>query len=463
MIRLFKVSIPTAVLALLLSEASLIAACYILAIGFTTDVPLSVFFIDYNGFWKVGIVAAFILMGLYFCDLYDNFRIISRIELFQQYCIVLGAAFLTQAVLSYGRLSDFVLPRWSMIYGSAFALALAPTWRLLYSKIVLHAVGAKRLLFLGASDIAREVIGRISERPELGLQAVGFVDNSPVPEKLATAPRLGSVDDLEKAVAAHKPDTIVVGLTERRGNLPVERLLELRLAGTYVEDAALSYETVFHRVSIRNLRPSHLIFSAELGPSGKSLAVQSFYSFVLALAGLILFSPVMLIVALLVRMTSPGPVLFRQQRVGKSGAPFTIFKFRSMRQDAEAKSGAVWATKDDPRVTSVGRWLRKLRLDELPQLLNVIRGEMAIVGPRPERPEFVAVLQEKMPYYRQRHCVKPGITGWAQINYKYGDTIEDTIIKLEYDLYYIKHVAWSLDAYIMFHTAKTVLFGRGAQ
>jgi len=134
-----------------------------------------------------------------------------------------------------------------------------------------------------------------------------------------------------------------------------------------------------------------------------------------------------------------------------------------MHQDAEAKSGAIWAAKEDPRATPVGRWLRKLRLDELPQLINVIRGEMAIVGPPPERPEFVAVLQEKMPYYRQRHCVKPGITGWAQINHKYGDTIEDTRIKLEYDLYYIKHVAWTLDAYIMFHTAKTMLFGRGAQ
>ena len=134
-----------------------------------------------------------------------------------------------------------------------------------------------------------------------------------------------------------------------------------------------------------------------------------------------------------------------------------------MRQDAETKSGAVWASKDDPRITPIGQWLRKLRLDELPQLFNVLGGEMSIVGPRPERPEFVAVLQEKIPYYRQRHCVKPGITGWAQINYKYGDTIEDTLVKLEYDLYYIKHQAWSLDAFIIFHTAKTMLFGRGAQ
>jgi len=162
-------------------------------------------------------------------------------------------------------------------------------------------------------------------------------------------------------------------------------------------------------------------------------------------------------------LTSPGPVLYRQVRVGMDGAPFTLYKFRSMRADAEAATGAVWASKDDPRVTPVGRFMRKTRIDELPQVLNVLRGEMSIVGPRPERPEFVEVLSEKIPYYRQRHCVRPGITGWAQINYKYGDTIEDTITKLEYDLYYIKNMAFSLDTYIIFHTAKAMLLSRGSQ
>ena len=166
--------------------------------------------------------------------------------------------------------------------------------------------------------------------------------------------------------------------------------------------------------------------------------------------------------ALLVRVTSPGPVLFRQTRIGVHDRAFTLYKFRSMRVDAEAATGAVWATKDDPRVTAVGRWLRLLRLDELPQLFNVLRGEMSIVGPRPERPEFVRTLSEQIPYYRQRHCVKPGITGWAQINYKYGNTIEDTITKLEYDLYYIKNMSLSLDAYMIFHTMKTMLLFRGA-
>ncbi len=264
-------------------------------------------------------------------------------------------------------------------------------------------------------------------------------------------------------VAAQRPDTIVVGMTDRRRNLPVERLLDLRFSGIHIEEAPSTYEAIFSRVSTRDLRPSQLIYSAELGPRSSKIAIQTAYSWVIAIIGVVITLPVMAIVAVIVKLSSPGPILVRQKRVGFNGAPFIVFKFRSMYKDAEARTGAVWATQDDPRITPAGRWLRKLRLDELPQLFNVVRGEMSIVGPRPERPEFVSILQEKIPYYRQRHCVKPGISGWAQINHKYGDTIEDTIVKLEYDLYYIKNMAFSLDAYIVFHTIKTMLLGRGAQ
>jgi exopolysaccharide biosynthesis polyprenyl glycosylphosphotransferase len=191
--------------------------------------------------------------------------------------------------------------------------------------------------------------------------------------------------------------------------------------------------------------------------------VQSFYSFGIAALATVIISPIMLVVAILVRLSSPGPALFRQQRVGKNGVIFTVYKFRSMYCDAEATSGAVWAKKDDPRTTPVGKWLRRWRLDELPQLFNVLKGNMSIVGPRPERPEFVTELEQRIPYYRQRHCIKPGITGWAQINQKYGDTLEDTNTKLEYDLYYIKNVSPALDAIIMFHTAKVMLLSRGSR
>jgi exopolysaccharide biosynthesis polyprenyl glycosylphosphotransferase len=187
------------------------------------------------------------------------------------------------------------------------------------------------------------------------------------------------------------------------------------------------------------------------------------YSLAIAAVLTILFSPLMLLVAIAVKFSSPGPVLYGQKRVGLDDKTFTVYKFRSMYVDAEARTGAVWAQKDDPRITPVGRIIRRLRFDELPQLFNVLKGDMSIVGPRPERPEFVKTLTEQIPYYRQRHCVKPGITGWAQINYKYGDKLEDTVIKLEYDLYYIKNLALTLDTFIMFHTLKVMLFSETAQ
>jgi exopolysaccharide biosynthesis polyprenyl glycosylphosphotransferase len=224
-----------------------------------------------------------------------------------------------------------------------------------------------------------------------------------------------------------------------------------------------AYEYVLHRVSTRDLRLSDLIFSASFGPQPHRILIQSLYSWILAALLAVVTLPVMLITAALVKLTSPGPVLLRQTRTGLNGVPFELYKFRSMYQDAEANTGAVWTTKDDPRITPVGWWLRRLRLDELPQLFNVLRGEMALVGPRPERPEFVHLLQEQIPYYLQRHCVKPGITGWAQINHGYTDSIDDAVVKLEYDLYYIKNLAISLDLYILFHTFKTMVLGRGAQ
>ena len=240
-------------------------------------------------------------------------------------------------------------------------------------------------------------------------------------------------------------------------------LLDLRFGGLYIEEAARTYEAAFGRVTTKALRPSYLIFSSDLGPRPRSLQLQSMYSFVIAAIGLVIAAPIMLLVALAVRITSKGPILFRQTRVGLNGKPFTIYKFRSMRVDAEAKTGAVWAVKNDPRVTPIGKYLRILRLDELPQILNVLRGEMSIVGPRPERPEFVQTLSEIIPFYRQRHSVKPGITGWAQINYKYGETIDDAIVKLEYDLYYIKNLTSSLDMYIIFHTLKAMLVEQSGQ
>jgi exopolysaccharide biosynthesis polyprenyl glycosylphosphotransferase len=240
-------------------------------------------------------------------------------------------------------------------------------------------------------------------------------------------------------------------------------LLELRFSGNVIEEAANAYERVCGRVCLKEIRPSQLIFSGELGPRPQNLLYQRISNVIVAVIGIVASSPIMLLTALAVRVSSAGPVLYRQTRVGLDGTLFTVYKFRSMRVDAEQGTGAVWAQKDDPRVTTVGRFIRRVRFDELPQLFNVFRGEMSMVGPRPERPEFVKALNEQIPYYRQRHCVRPGITGWAQISYKYGDTLQDTITKLEYDLYYIKNMSMALDTYIIFHTLKAMLLSRGAQ
>jgi exopolysaccharide biosynthesis polyprenyl glycosylphosphotransferase len=240
-------------------------------------------------------------------------------------------------------------------------------------------------------------------------------------------------------------------------------LLDLKFSGITIEEASRMFETTHHRVLVRDLRPSDLIFSNQAGNMRTLTHLQGLYSRVLALVGFVLTLPVMMIVWVLVKITSPGPAFYTQVRSGLNGAPFHVIKFRSMRVDAEAKTGAVWAAKNDPRITPIGKWLRLLRLDELPQFVNVLRGEMNLVGPRPERPEFVQTLQEQIPFYRQRLAVKPGLTGWAQINHKYGDTIEDTVTKLEYDLYYIKNRSVSLDFYIMFQTVKVMLLHRGAQ
>ena len=462
MIRLFRVSIPSSALALIISETILILSCYLLAGYATLELSSDIFLWEDGGWWRVALVALFILLGLYFSDLYDTYHIPSRTLLLQQFCLILGLAFLLQALLSYGRW-DVIVPRRIMLYGSLLVLVFAPLWRIVYTGAVRTAAGAQKLLFLGTSPAVREIMHSLQERPELGMAAIGFMDFEIRSETIEGVPCLGLMNDVRDAVAEYRPDRIVVGAMERRGALPIDQLLELRFSGIPIEDSAATYETVFHRVSLRELRPSQLVFSAELVPRRIMTAAQSIYSWTLGIIGVILALPLMLLVAIAIKLFSKGLVFYRQTRAGKYGVPFTLYKFRSMHTDAEVESGAVWATKDDPRVTPVGRWLRKLRLDEIPQLLNVIRGEMSLVGPRPERPEFVHILEDKIPYFRQRLCVKPGVTGWAQINYKYGDTLEDVATKLEYDLYYIKNLAPSLDAYILFHTAKIVLLGRGAQ
>jgi exopolysaccharide biosynthesis polyprenyl glycosylphosphotransferase len=455
---LFRRIIPGRIAVLLASEFLLIYSCYIVATFALLRLDGQVFLLDDNGWLRILIVTLCLIVGIYFHDLYSNLRVDLR-DL-QTAGVVAGVAFLAEALFSYLKLQQFVVPRRPMIAGTALTIIAVVAWRVFFNGVLVKLMPSERVIFLGNSAIVQEIIGQLETRPEKGMTPLGFLDDASMP----CAKRLGGISDLREIVDRLRPDRIVVALTERRSSLPLARLLEMRLSGIRVEDALSTYEAAFERISTRELRPSQLIFSStELGPNRHRVILQSVYSMTAAALATLLAAPVMLCVAILVKLTSAGPALLRQQRVGRNNRLFTLYKFRSMVTDAEARSGAVWAQRNDPRITPVGRWLRRFRLDELPQLFNVLKGDMSIVGPRPERPEFVIELEKRIPYYRHRHCIKPGITGWAQINHKYGDTIEDTIVKLEYDLYYIKNLAPALDAVIMFRTAKVMLLSRGAQ
>jgi sugar transferase (PEP-CTERM system associated) len=463
MVRLFRVFVPTSVVTLLISEVVLIFGCFFFLTWILFPADFDIFLLYDNGIERIAIVVLVFVLTLYYQDLYTRLRIRSKVLLLQMILMTVGISLIAQAALAYVS-PDLTLPRVLMIAGATLTLIVLFAWRVAYSKGIFRAWGMQRVLFLGTSGVSVSAAEHIAEHPQFGLLSIGFLEDRKEPGTiLEGGPVLGPVAHLRGIADEYRPDRIVVGMTERRNHLPMHDLLDLRFRGVRIQEAANLYETIFGRVPITELRPSQLIYTAELGPLPGSMRVQTIYSMAIAIVCFIVALPVLALVALAVKLTSPGPILFRQKRVGLNGVPFTLYKFRSMVTDAEAKTGAVWAKRNDPRVTPIGRYLRKLRLDELPQLINVLRGEMSIVGPRPERPEFVNVLSEQIPFYRQRHAVRPGVTGWAQINYKYGETIEDTMMKLEYDLYYIKNLSPALDFYIIFHTLKVMLFTQSGQ
>jgi sugar transferase (PEP-CTERM system associated) len=273
---------------------------------------------------------------------------------------------------------------------------------------------------------------------------------------------IGTIEDIPQIVRARSVDRVVVSLADARGKLPMDTLLEMKLDGVTFDHLASLYEEYTGKIAVENLRPSWLIFSAGFHKTRFQQALKRTIDATLAVVSLILFAPIMLLIAMAVRLNSPGPALYRQKRVGRHGRIFVIHKFRSMRADAEAHTGPVWSSPGDTRITALGRFLRRTRLDELPQLWNVLVGDMSLVGPRPERPEFVEELTREVPFYGQRHVVSPGVTGWAQVKYTYGATKEDALEKLQYDLFYIKHMSLSLDVFIVFKTIKTVMLRRGA-
>lgn len=322
----------------------------------------------------------------------------------------------------------------------------------------------ERVLFLGATPTAEHIIGEL-EVNHPGYEIVGYVDDRPAEQVALTNGFrvLGTTWQLSEIATGREVGTIVVCLTERRGSFPLKPILDCKLRGIRIEDWPAFYEKLTGKIIVQNLRPSWLVFSEGFKRTAVTRMAKRVVDLILASLFLVLGWPIFALVALAIRLNSPGPIFFRQERVGERGLRFTLFKFRTMVQDAEFRTGPVWAADDDPRITRVGRWLRKTRLDEFPQIWNVFKGEMSFIGPRPERPHFVVQLQEKIPYYAERHSVKPGITGWAQVRYPYAATIEDSEEKLQYDLYYVKNMSSLLDIDILLSTIRVVLFGRGAR
>jgi sugar transferase (PEP-CTERM system associated) len=365
---------------------------------------------------------------------------------------------------------SYLVPR-SLIEHEALPISLTLIfvfligWRLLYYKLQKTANFKSRIVILGTSEEARKIAEHIQVYHPLGYEFKGFIDDVFEKPNLDMLPPyiLGYCEQLQEIVEREHIDKIVVALSDRRGKLPMETLLACKLQGVEVEEGATFYEQVCRKIMLENLRPSWLVFSQGFTISPPLRILKRLADIFFAFLGLLLAAPLMLVVAILIKLDSAGPVFYRQERVGQYGEVFTVLKFRSMCKDAEAVTGPVFADKHDSRITRVGRVLRTMRVDELPQLVNVLRGEMSFVGPRPERPFFVDQFAKNIPFYTQRHSVRPGITGWAQVCYPYGATLEDTVEKLCLDLYYIKHMSLVLDLRIIMKTLQIVLCGKGAR
>jgi sugar transferase (PEP-CTERM system associated) len=461
-----KVSrINTRTLLLLLAEASVIfgaivAAVY-LRLGFEDGhVELTL----RQGFLKAGLATLFCLGAFYLLDLYDFVVMHDRRELVLRLVQALGVAWIALA-LSFYAFPGLMLGRGITLIALPLALTLMVGWRVSIHWFLGHPDIGERILIVGSGNLAVEVAREVLSRPDAGYRIVGFVgtDSDLLGKSLINPRVIGLTEQLGDIVKSEGIDRIVVAMGERRGHLPTEKLLQLSLAGhVSIEEGASFYERVTGRVSLSMIRPSWLIFTGPGRQAKLSALTRTAVHRLAALIGAVLSLPLVVLTAILIKLDSRGPIFYRQERVGKNGRPFVLAKFRSMRVDAE-EAGPVWATKRDDRATRIGRIIRKIRVDEIPQFWNILKGEMSFVGPRPERPHFVAQLAEEIPYYEQRHLIAPGLTGWAQIKYPYGASIEDARQKLQYDLFYIKNHSLVLDAIILFETVKIILFGRGAQ
>ncbi len=396
---------------------------------------------------KAILVALTFQLFLYLREVYD----ISKVRAANEFVLRLGEALLMASGLLW--ILYYIFPQIQVGRGVfAINLILSSAFLVSWHTLLRFYVGSRtphsKMLVLGTGRLARTLVKEVLNRPELGFQVQGFVDDDPalLGVSIVNPKVIGLPADLPKIVSERKVDRIVVELQDRRGRLPSDDLLKFKTKGIGIEDATTFYERVTGKIALENLKPSWLIFNTGFCVSKRQMLQKQIAEFVISLALLTLLSPVILLAMILIKLDSRGPIFLRQERVGRDGRRFTLCKFRSMREDAESKSGPVWAAgKNDERITRVGKVLRRTRFDEVPQLFSVLRGEMSLVGPRPERPVFVKDLSAVIPFYQLRNCVKPGVTGWAQINNGYTNSVENTIEKLQYDLFYIKNMSFRLD------------------
>jgi sugar transferase (PEP-CTERM system associated) len=457
LIRLFNVYYPVRTLVLLAGEALIVWTSFLL--GTVLQHPYDSYtLLNYEGgYLKIAVVTLIVLVFSHWFDLYDPAQFNKKGELYFRLLLVPGFLALVLALI------DWVFPQFMPSQHSALVGLIILTfalfgWRTAYSWLSQQSFLRERVYVLGTDERAQRLVQGLRTRSELGIDVVGWSGNI---EGVMT--RESMATHLTELVREHTVHRVIVAMLDRREAMPMPELLQLRLRGVHIEEATSWLEKISGRIEVEQLYPSWIIFAKGFRFSSPFRMVRRILNFTVALIGLILALPVLPFVMLAVKLDSPGPVLYRQKRVGRRGAIFYCYKFRTMRKDAEADTGPTWADDKDPRITRGGKFLRMSRLDEIPQLWCVLKGDMAFVGPRPERPEFVEWLTRELPYYGVRHMVRPGITGWAQVRYKYGNTIEDAKEKLQFDLFYIKNASVGLDILIMFQTIKIVLLGRGAQ
>lgn len=461
--RLFNVYFPKRTLLLVMTEGTLIilslaAATVMLdqnAAGFILDDPQITL--------KIGVTSLIFIVCMYYFDLYDSLVLSNPREVTTRVIQVLGTVCLLQ-VLFYYVFHSVQLDQKVFLLGLVLVAVLVSLWRTFFFALLRIPRLAQRAVLLGASALAPALASEIEKRPELGIRLVGYVGPpSEGAPSLNGLRHLGGFGNFLNIFEAQHIDRVIVAMTDQRGNLPLTDLLKLKTQGVLIEDGTDLYEAVAGKVPIQSLRMSWLVFSPGFYLSPRMLVYKRVFSITLSLFALIFALPLMAIIAIAVRLDSPGPVIFRQKRMGRGGKIFTLYKFRSMHEGADKEGHHSPTLRNDARITRVGRWIRRPRLDELPQLYNILRGDMYFVGPRPFVPSEEEELLQKIPFYAQRLAVKPGATGWAQVHRGYCATLEDNIEKLEYDLFYIKNASVGLDILTVLKTIKILLLGRGGR